>query len=148
MNKFLSYIVLFLLGAIGWILWYYKNPPVIEKKLFVKDTIIVRDTIKLISYGKIIRHKIDTLWVSDTAYLKPEFISRLDTTLKKTEIAISYSYPQNVFEIEKILVQPDTIILVQYIPQLIQYNKPEPWYVKPSIAIGSFLVGYVLGKVK
>jgi hypothetical protein len=79
---------------------------------------------------------------------KTTFIATVDTIMKEDTLAVSYEFPQNIFEIDLRRKPLEEKTIIKYVTITEEVEKPEAWWVHPAWAVGGLLVGYGLGSIK
>lgn len=112
------------------------------------DTILVRDTIVITQKAKV-QYKIKEIRDTVIVYDSTNFVACIDTSIKKSQIMVCYSYPESIFSIN-LKFQPDTIQKTTVIekPILKYEQKKDPWYYDALKIGGGVVVGFMLGRVK
>jgi hypothetical protein len=116
-------------GLVGWLA--LRPEPEIIYKPYIEvrhDTVctvieVPKEVIRIREVGRIVAVR-DTL--RDTVYSSVPFVSSLDTIVKRDTLYVSYSFPQNIFDI-RYHPSPDSIItstidVIRYVP------REKEWY--------------------
>ncbi len=141
-------IALLLGGGIG--SKFFPEQKVIYKKTTSVDTLTEVDTMfKEVIVPRIkIRTEGVLVYKTDTVYLTKPFIATVDTIMKEDTLAVSYEFPQNIFEIDLRRKPLEEKTIIKYVTITEEVEKPEAWWVHPAWAVGGLLVGYGLGSIK
>lgn len=107
------------------------KPYVETKRDTVQQVVEVPKEVIRIRQVATVRYVHDTLSTMDTIYSTTAFIASLDTIVKKDTLNISYSFPQNIFDVAY-HPSPDSIItnsidVIRYIPREKAWHE-ETWF--------------------
>jgi len=141
-----AFVILVLLAFLSYEKFFDKGRIVEVQK---RDTILVRDTIRLEKIqGKIvykIKEKRDTVVVYDSS----AFVTCFDTAYNRSYFSVCYAYPENHFS-TFISFVPDTVqkhIIIEK-PIIKLEPKQEPWYYDVIKVSGGIVLGFLFGRAR